>query len=706
MSHTSTRLAIPIADVTDAADVPASIAALVAAIDSIMAVISKGTFASRPAAGTVAGKLYYATDTGAFYVTDGTTWQLVNPYPASDQAAGVASLRTLGATGIQAAAGNDSRLSDARNPLAGSVVAASIAAGAVSFAKMGFTHPLLLQKVGYNGSGFTAGGTNAKAGRTLGATDFTTLLGMSAPKMLFPAAGNFTDASGAGVTLTNNGSVTVTGTDASGIDGVTGTAFLFDGSTMYLTAPNGLKQKYGTWGCWVQTHQRFLPSPADQTIMAMWQAASSDVSMRMMIDGTFGTLRCEVSTAGGVLTGALSRSHTVIADGQWHFVAMSWDGAKLCVYVDGVLESAETVTLSVSNPVGQGPLNQSAALLLGIGAYGNGTNKFEGKISNIYVTNDALNEVAHRSLYAKKIAHGLGTQPQLYAVNVRKAFRSKAYVISDFTGQSSLGTGIAQPLMGSWMQSTTWVNDLGSLANSWASSIADANVPMPFQGEALSPLGFPGAFYLSGGAGFAARGSDTGLPSGASPTLSYGIWFRCDRPQAIAQVLWEYGTAAGNAGRSCWIAADGKLWAGVSGQSLTGAVSSQSSVCDGEWHFVVIVERNTGISLRKMYLDGQLISGATAALGTVTLSGALGACVGNNLANNLPLIGSMGGFFIGSSVLMPENVRELFCKLGSPILADKQPMDPMNCVERADITNIYWIGDDLEPTDFVELYAA
>ena len=49
---------------------------------------------------------------------------------ASDAAAGVASRRTLGTGALQAAAGNDARLSDTRTPTAGSVVNASVAVGA------------------------------------------------------------------------------------------------------------------------------------------------------------------------------------------------------------------------------------------------------------------------------------------------------------------------------------------------------------------------------------------------------------------------------------------------------------------------------------------------------------------------------------------------------------------------------------------------
>lgn len=701
MSHNSTRVGIPIADTTDAADVPASIAAAIAVIDPIMALISKGTFAARPAAGTIAGKLYYATDTGAFYVTDGTTWQLVNPFPASDQAAGVASLRTLGVTGIQAAAGNDARLSDTRTPSALSILASMITAGAVLFSKLGSATPIALAKVGYNGSGFTTPVGNVKSGRLLGPTDFSTLLAMTTPRLLLAANGTTTDTSGNAVTITNNGSTSVTGTDCSGIDGASGTAFHFDGIATWLTAPNTMKQPYGTWGAWIKCSQKTLPTPADQTILSIWQAASSDQSFRFVVDGATGLVRAEVSTSGGSLVGAKTFSSTMVADEIWHFVMMTWDGCKLCVYVDGVMEGNETVTLASANQVGQGPINQSAALLLGIGANGNGTAKFEGKMSNVYVTRDVLDETAHRLLYAKKFAHALGTQPEIMVVNVKKFFRSKTYVAADFTSMTSLGTSIVQPLMGGNMENTTWVNDYGSLALSWGSSLADVTVPYPFQGQQGASQ--HGAFHFAGA--HLINGSDTGLPAGSSPPLSYGVWVRCASPQAAPQVIFTYGVAAANAGRGLWIDTAGVLWAGRSAQSATGAVS-YSGICDGQWHFVVVTEFFSGaaVAWRRLYVDGALVACDNTTPGTITLGGALGAQIGRDLSSTNFFTGDMAGFFIGASILIGENVHELYSKLSaSLVVSDRQPMDPSNFVERADTANIYWIGDDLEPTDQVEL---
>jgi hypothetical protein len=45
------------------------------------AIFASGTFASRPAASALAGKLYYATDTGALYLSVGGVWVTITTGP-------------------------------------------------------------------------------------------------------------------------------------------------------------------------------------------------------------------------------------------------------------------------------------------------------------------------------------------------------------------------------------------------------------------------------------------------------------------------------------------------------------------------------------------------------------------------------------------------------------------------------------------------
>lgn len=128
----TTRLALPYPASSDTADVPRDISALANALDSNAAYDAQGSLSSRPAAG-LRGRYYYANDTGVLSRDTGTAWVDVNP---ADAAAGTASMRTLGTGATQAAAGNDSRLTDARTPLDNSVSTAKIQDGAVTTDKI------------------------------------------------------------------------------------------------------------------------------------------------------------------------------------------------------------------------------------------------------------------------------------------------------------------------------------------------------------------------------------------------------------------------------------------------------------------------------------------------------------------------------------------------------------------------------------------
>jgi hypothetical protein len=84
-----------------------SIRNVVAALEAKGALYAQGLLSARPTAGTQ-GRFYRATDdtSGIVYWDDGSTWQAIGTSAATDAAANVGSLRTLGAGSLQAAAGN------------------------------------------------------------------------------------------------------------------------------------------------------------------------------------------------------------------------------------------------------------------------------------------------------------------------------------------------------------------------------------------------------------------------------------------------------------------------------------------------------------------------------------------------------------------------------------------------------------------------
>jgi hypothetical protein len=109
-------------------DVPKDLRDLADSIDSKLTPYSQGngTPADLGIAPGKPGRRHRNATTGDEYLDIGAAWVLSTPQ--ANPAAGVAGLRTLGVGALEAAAGNDARLSDDRNPIDGSVTAAKIAA--------------------------------------------------------------------------------------------------------------------------------------------------------------------------------------------------------------------------------------------------------------------------------------------------------------------------------------------------------------------------------------------------------------------------------------------------------------------------------------------------------------------------------------------------------------------------------------------------
>jgi concanavalin A-like lectin/glucanase superfamily protein len=668
----TTRASIPHPVATDAADVPSDMTAMANAIDAILPIWLSGLASGRPAA-SKNGRFYWATDTLLLSYDNGSVWTSIN---AADLAAAVASQRTLGTGSTQAAAGNDSRLSDQRVPTNGSVTNAKMAAAAVAWANL-LSATMAYAQVGSNGAANTR--ANVRAGRQLARTDFTTLLGLSEPKLLLNLSAAV-DSSVNGLTFQNNGSITFT---EYGVEGVANTAIQLNGINQYVATSNTVKQKYGTWGGWfkvgTQTVEKFL--------MGMWTNLSSDNSAKLICT-TDGYAQAVVSTGGGSLVGHLSKGSTRIDDDKWHFINMTWDGMKLCLYVDGVLDASETMSMGSGTTYG-GPANQSATMFFTVGAEGGGTKFLLGSVDEVFVTPDVLTEEQLRFLYCKKIAHALATVPEHFTLNVKKYTRSKAYTSTSFT---SLGS-VAQPLTASIMEAATWV-DYGSLAKAMTLSNVSTDVPGP-EGNTGSK-----AWYFNGAA--SVIGTDTGLPSGAATGFTLGFWIQArPNPNATRTVL-AWGTSAGNAGRQIDIDANGNLvcWnTGGAGQQV-----AAFGIADGEWHNVVWIEEPGASSgfTRRLYVDGILVSVATGAIPSITLSGANGFRIGQNLSAAQSFVGNLGGVWIESGQLTGAVIRDLYNTQGQ-LKNDQQPHNPFNHIERVDTSNVYAIFDQLEEVDMVQM---
>lgn len=75
----TTRLGLtyPVSSAT--ADVPADMGVLAGQLDVLTLAYASGTFAARPAASAIAGKIYWATDYKRSYISDGTSWYDIQP---------------------------------------------------------------------------------------------------------------------------------------------------------------------------------------------------------------------------------------------------------------------------------------------------------------------------------------------------------------------------------------------------------------------------------------------------------------------------------------------------------------------------------------------------------------------------------------------------------------------------------------------------
>lgn len=129
MTYTTAIHALPAPDQLAAGigpDVPKDVKALADALDTKLTPFSQG--AGDPAALALAagkvGRRHRDTTTGHEWLDIGAAW--VDTTPSVDPAAGVGGLRTLGAGALQAAPGNDARLSDTRVPTDGSVTAVKV----------------------------------------------------------------------------------------------------------------------------------------------------------------------------------------------------------------------------------------------------------------------------------------------------------------------------------------------------------------------------------------------------------------------------------------------------------------------------------------------------------------------------------------------------------------------------------------------------
>jgi hypothetical protein len=517
--------------------------------------------------------------------------------------------------------------------------------------------------------------TQNRAGRNLVVADFTTLLALpTTPVGLFPLNG-ITNL-GTGGALTNKGSVTF----APGILGTTHAA-QFTGSTsqaFYIAdtgAADPFRVKTGTVGCWVKTAKR--------------GTAQYAITRSTGVSGGFGwflqvnagnSASLSVFDAAGAAKGGVASGATEVADDRWHFIVGSWDGTRIRIYIDGILESS--VVQTGPSFIGAAPFNVGA---WAVDAATNAPNTpFFGRVDEAFVTPDVLTEDQVRLLYAAAIPHGYASLPGRAFGSVVRRQRGGAMATTDFP---------TQPLR---LHNFT----AGVLTDQGSNNVALAPVGGGTITSTTGPDGAKDSAQAFSGAHTGLGATDAGLPSGTS-SRSYGAWFKAPTAGASGQGVLGWGTVS---------TADARIWiTGTSGvlNAASGAdnIAAAIRVDDGFWHFACAVEDNAPIDgvKRRLYLDGRLI-GTSTVLTSLTLAGANRFRIGSNPDGSGPLSGQVDGAFVYAGALTAEQVRGLY-NLGSRALS-ASPFSAEELVEAIDATNLYVVLDRLDAQNQINLQVA
>lgn len=515
-----------------------------------------------------------------------------------------------------------------------------------------------------------------RAGRQLTPADFGNL-GLSVPIALWNLS-DLSDTSGNGRSLSNKGAVTFN----NGILGVASNAAQFAGSTaqvLYISdtgVNDPFRIKVGTWGCWFKcskkgTNQYILSKmgPTGLAPVVCWASLILTTS-----NGTnYGTYACDGTTGFGV-TGL-----TDVSDDRWHFGVSTYDGTQLCAYLDGQIESQLK-----SNGL---LINQSAAVPVNIGGYGGDAGSpsvapFFGRVDEVFVTSDVLNEDQVRNLYCARIGHTLGAIPSRLTLNIRRRRRGAAVIPVDF------------PTLPSRLHNFS----AGSLSDEGSNNIVLTN-----NGGSVSVAGVDGsvgnAFNFSGTSQYLSS-TDAGLPA-ALATRSYGCWIKSGSSAAQVAMIW--GGASGwsniqlNTGLIYSLEFNGSVQDTITGPFIG----------DGHWHHIVVVGDNAPVpndgTKRKLYVDGRLIATSTVLYSIVGV-GANGFRIGAHYNTTGLFVGQIDGVFVYPGALTAEQISVLYNK--SLISFSPSPKNVGDHVEAMSSNDLLVAFDSLDSAWRVDLAVA
>lgn len=158
-----------------------------------------------------------------------------------------------------------------------------------------------------------------------------------------------------------------------------------------------------TVSCWIRT----TFTAGDTYFFSKWGAGGGTDCFLMKLASGSGVPVWNVSTNGSYQSGHDCTATTGVADGLWHLVTGTWDGATEAVYVDGVQQA----TVAVASPASS---NSSEVRLGALSDGSNLGNSLHGDMDDPRLYNVALSSQVVSEMYDPRTRWELRYRPKSF----------------------------------------------------------------------------------------------------------------------------------------------------------------------------------------------------------------------------------------------------------------------------------------------------
>lgn len=206
---------------------------------------------------------------------------------------------------------------------------------------------------------------------------------------------SFKDVSCAGTADSRNGQATSYSgtTEVPGVDGV---ARNFALTSDYISAGDAAstRPQYVSVSAWIKTS-----STANQWAVSKWISGSAANSHYLLVAHYTGITpnRPAFFVSNGVSTDYVATVSATINDGNWHFLAGTYDGTTISIYVDGRLDNSKMTTVGALQTTARG-----TALVVGQESTKTGVATMVGSVDDVRVFNRALTSSETKDLWGFK----------------------------------------------------------------------------------------------------------------------------------------------------------------------------------------------------------------------------------------------------------------------------------------------------------------